>query len=246
MSIRIYNGYIRRYEKWCRAYQFKPDCETILKQYETTLKYNRMLEPKYVKRIIGFLKNHYFPEIKEDIEREEKAKIAIAQSRRYQAGIAPGKLKYRQKIWNDIMNNRKLALPRAPRRYKQLFTREEYDKLLDYAQMNYKTNRLALMLWLNVLRADLKPKQIYSQMNSNKRIINVILPISFDLNLKELVQFINKERSHQNKIFPLTFQSYLKLFKFKCRILLGIQDANFEMFRRTLSHFNTQICNMKK
>lgn len=101
------------------------------------------------------------------------------------------------------------------------------------------------MLLLNVLRKDLKPKQIYNQMNSINRIQSLIEPIaqSPDLNLKELTQFIMKQISHKHKIFPLSYQSYIKQFKLKCAILLNKQDANFEMFRRTLSHFNTEISN---
>lgn len=235
MSIRIYNGYVRRYEKWCQAYQFKPDSETILKQYETALKYDRMLDNNYVKRITGFLRKHYFSNTEKTLNRdEEEAKLAISRSKRCQPGSR--QLSYRRKIWNDIVNQRTLALPRAPRRYKQVFTREEFDKLVDYAETNYRKSRLALMLWLNVLRKDLEPKEIYRQMNSDSRIQNVIEPITFDSNLKDLVHFVTKEiNTHEHKMFPLSYQSYLKQFKLKCRTLLGKQDVNFEMFRRTLS-----------
>lgn len=67
-----------------------------------------MLNPNYVKRIIAFLKNHYFPETGGDIEFEKKAKIAIAQSKLYRPET-PRNLKYRKKIWNDIIKQRKLA-----------------------------------------------------------------------------------------------------------------------------------------
>lgn len=236
MSIRIFNGHVRRYEKWCQAYLFKPDCETILKQYETTLKYDRMLEPNYVKRIIGFLRKHYFSNAEKNIklEEEQQAKLAILRSKRLPPG--PEQLRYRKKIWNDIVNQRKLALPRAPRRYKQVFTRKEYDKIVEYAKTNYRKSRLALMLWLNVLRKDMELKEIYRRMNSESRIQNVIEPMMLDSSLKELVHFITKEiNTHKHKMFPLSYQTYLKQFKLKCRTLLGKQDVNFEMFKRTLS-----------
>lgn len=234
MSLRIYSGYIRRYERWCQAYQFKPDCEIILKQYEKTLHCDRMLKPNYVKKIIEFLKKHYISNTEKNIKNEEEAKLAISRTRKCQPG--PHQLKNRKKIWNDIINQRRLALPRAPRRYKQVFTREEFDTIVDYAEKNYRKCKLALMLLLNILRKDMKLKDIYKQMNSESRIQNVIEPITLDPNFKELVHFIKKEiNTHQYKMFPLSYQLYLKQFKLKCRTLLGKQDANFEMFQRTLS-----------
>lgn len=240
MSKRIYNGYVRRYEKWCQAYKFKPDSETILKRYETTLKYDRMLEPNYVKRIVEFLRKRYISNTEKNIKLEEEAKLAISRSKRCQPG--PQQLKCLKKIWGDIVNQRKLALPRPPRRYKQIFTREEFDKLVDYAETNYRKSKLALMLWLNVLRKDLDIKDIYKQMNSDKRIQNVIEPLMLDSNFQDLVHFITKEiDTHKHRMFPLSYQSYLKEFKLKCRTLLGKQDANFEMFRRTLSTMSYNV-----
>lgn len=244
MSTRIYNGYVRRYEDWCHAYQFKPDCETILKEYEKTLKFDRMLEPNYVKRIIGYLKNHFFPKTNEIIKREKEAKSAIAQSRRYKFKSTPRHLNYRKKVMNDIINQRKRALPREPRRFKQLFTREEFTKILEYAQINYRKNKLALLLWLSVFRKDLKPKKIYDQMNVKNHTLRrkVIEPLtnSSDWNSIDLTRFVSKELLTDYKMFPLSYQLYQKQFKQKCQIILDKSDVTMEMFQRTLLYLDNE------
>lgn len=244
MSTRIYNGYVRRYEDWCHAYEFEPDCEIILKQYEKTLKFDRMLEPNYVKRIIGFLKNHFFPKTIEVIKREAEAKSAIAQSRRYKFKATARHLNYRKRVMNDIINQRKRALPRDPRRFKQLFTREEFEKIFSYAQNNYRKNKLALLLRLSVVRNDLKPKKIYDQMNVKNHTLRkkVIEPFidSSDGNLIDLVRFASKELFKDYKMFPLSYHSYQKQFKQKCQIILDKSDVTMEMFQKTLLHFKDE------
>lgn len=75
MAARIYDGYHRRYNFWCKNYHKNANSFSTLLEYKKYLTVKKNLSPRYVKGIVSFITKKWFPNMpneKHKIKRSDR------------------------------------------------------------------------------------------------------------------------------------------------------------------------------
>lgn len=217
---KIYQGHVRRYERWCINEKLDPSESHTLNNYKIFLKENKKLSDNYIKSVIWAIVKKWF------------------------GGSDGTSSSMGSRITNRKKDNmidgeeREGKTENKTKRMDRLFSMEDLLKIYNGCFQLFETDETALLILIILCNPDFRPGKVMRILNTeNNSDERLTLIQDTDEKTRKLKEFIMTGLSkYPGKVFPRKHTTYLCRVKKHISKLLGREYPNstFEMLSRSL------------
>lgn len=213
---KIYQGHVRRYERWCVNEKLDPSESNTMNNYKILLKEVKNLSENYIKGVLWAIVKKWFAG---------------------SDGVGTGSRSNQRKKceWKDDGEEKKAN---ETKRVDRIFSMEDLLKIYNGCFQLFETDETALLILIIMCNPDLRPGKVMKIMNGINNIDERSSLIQdVDEKTRKVKEFITTGlRNYPGKIFPMKHTTYLCRIKKHINKLLGREhpSSTFEMLSRSL------------